>query len=146
MLVLVLLVTNLGTVALLLRARRPPARSDDVVEVFEAPRPPAVTERNRRLITIEVLNPLGLATSRAGRIAGLAGSLAPNLTRRIVYGQVFKTLRAELDRMAVRADVRLHTLRAASRAAGPQEVSSTREGTVVDAVVVDEVAPLDLDP
>jgi hypothetical protein len=143
-LVLVLLVTNLATLAVLvLRTWRPAHVPADVAEVFEAPRPPGVTSRERQLITIEVLDPLELASSRGGRIAGLAGSLAPNLTRRIVYQQVVKTLRSELDRMAVHADVRLHTLRAVPRSSTPV---TTPDPTVVDATVVDEVAPLDLDP
>lgn len=137
-LVLVLLVTNLATLALLVRARRPAPVPDDAVEVFEAPRPPGVSDKQRRLITIEVLNPLELASSRGGRIAGLAGSIAPGLTRRIVYDKVFSTLRTELDRMAVHADVRLHTLRAVPRANAPQ--------TTQDPTVVEEVEPLDLDP
>lgn len=143
MLVLVLLVTNLATLTVLvLRARRSTPVPAGVAEVFEAPRPPAVTGRERRLITIEVLNPLELASSRGGRIAGLAGSLAPNLTRRIVYQQVFKTLRSELDRMAVHADVRLQTLRSVPRSS---TAVTTPQSNVIDATVGDEVAPLDLE-
>jgi hypothetical protein len=141
-LVIVLLVTNLVTAAaLVLRVRSRPS-PDDAVEVFEAPRPPGVSDRGRRLITIEVLNPLELASNRAGRLAGLAGTLAPGLTRKLVYDQVHKTLRRELDRMAVHADVRLHTLRSVPRPKPP----ARPDDRVVDAVVVDEVAPLDLDP
>ena len=110
--------------------------------MFEAPRPPGVSERGRRLITIEILNPIELASARGGRIAGLAGSLVPGVTRRIVYDQTFKTLRRELDRMAVHADVRLHTLRSVPR---PRTRPAERT-PAVDAVVVDEVAPLDLGP
>lgn len=142
MLVLVLVVTNVVTLALLMRARRPAPVPDDAVEVFEAPRPSSVSDRQRRLITIEVLNPLELASSRGGRIAGLAGSIVPGLTRRIVYDKVFSTLREELERMAVHADVRLHTLRAVPRTSA---AASAQDSGVVDATVVDEVAPLDLD-
>lgn len=144
-LVIVLLVTNLATAALLVRRSRPAPSSDDTVELFEAPRPPGVTERGRRLITIEVLNPLELASTRAGRLAGLAGTLAPGLTRRLVYDQVHKTLRRELDRMAVHADVRMHLLRSVPRPQ-PAHPAARPDDRVVDAVVVDEVAPLDLDP
>jgi hypothetical protein len=141
-LVLVLLVTNLVTLAVLVaRRRRTTPPTDDAVEVFEAPRPPGVGERGRRLITIEILNPIELASARGGRFAGLAGSLVPGVTRRIVYDQTFKTLRRELDKMAVHADVRLHTLRSVPRPEPAQPSGSL----VVDAVVVDEVAPLDLD-
>jgi hypothetical protein len=145
-LVIVLLVTNLVTAAaLIVRHVRSRPSADDSVEVFEAPRPPGVGERGRRLITIEVLNPLELASTRAGRLAGLAGTLAPGLTRKLVYDQVYKTLQRELDRMAVHADVRLHTLRSVPL---PQRVRppARPDDRVVDAVVVDEVAPLDLDP
>lgn len=133
----ILLVTNTVTAAMLARRRRTLPGPDDGVEVFEAPRPPGIAERNRRLITIEILNPLELATSRAGRIAGLAGTLAPGLTRRLVYDQTYKTLQRELDKMAVHADVRLHTLRPIPRPA-------TADPSMIDAAVVDEVAPLDL--
>jgi hypothetical protein len=139
-LVLVLLVTNLATAVLLVRRRRPEPVPDEAAEVFEAPRPAGISGRDRRLITIEVLNPLELANHRAGRLGGIAGSLVPGLTRRLVHDQVFKTLRVELDRMSVHADVRLHTLRPVPRADRPRG-----ERSVVDAVVVDEVAPLDLD-
>ena len=150
-LVIVLLVTNVVTALVLYRRLRPGPPDGDAVEVFEAPRPPGVSERNRRLITIEVLNPLELATARGGRIAGLAGTLAPGLTRRLVYDRVFRTLRTELDGMAVHADVRLHTLRAIARPqqsapATPQHAARTDDERVVDAIVVDEVAPLDLGP
>lgn len=150
-LVIVLLVTNVVTALVLARRFRPGPPVGDALEVFEAPRPPGVSERNRRLITIEVLNPLELATARGGRIAGLAGTLAPGFTRRLVYDQVFKTLRTELDAMAVHADVRLHTLRAIARPqpsapVAPHRSTGTDEERVVDAVIVDEVAPLDLGP
>lgn len=143
-LVIVLVVTNLVTALVLVRRLRRVPASTAEAEVFEAPRPPGTNDRNRRLITVEVLNPLELATARAGRIAGLAGSLAPALTKRLVYDQVFKTLRTELDRMAVHADVRLHTLRPVPRTRPRQSAATRDDERVVDAVVVDEVAPLDL--
>jgi len=137
----VLIVTNLATAAALVLHKRGRAVSEDVDEVFPAPRPPGVSDRNRRLITVEILNPLELAASRGGRIAGLAGSLAPGLTRRVVYDQTLKTLRSELVRMAVHADVRLHTLRALPRHRPAPDPDGPQ---VLNAVVVDEVAPLDL--
>jgi hypothetical protein len=140
-LVIVLLVTNLAAAVALIRRSRTGAPPEGSVEVFEAPRPPGVSERGRRLITIEILNPIELASARGGRIAGLAGSLVPGVTRRIVYDQTFKTLRRELDRMAVHADVRLHTLRSVPR----PEPTRPSGSPAVDAVVVDEVAPIDLD-
>ena len=120
--------------------RREPADGADGVDVFEAPRPAGVTGRDRRLITIEILNPIELATARAGRVAGLAGSLAPGLTRKLVYDQTLRTLRRELDEQNVLADVRVHTLRRVRGQPGQPPAGSG----VIDAVVVDEVAPLDL--
>jgi hypothetical protein len=140
-LVIVLVLTNLATlVALYLQRRRSLDEAAEGSEVFEAPRPPGVNGRNRRLITVEILNPIELATTRGGRVAGLAGTLAPGLTRRIVYDQTLKTLRRELDGKAVHADVRLHTLRPAP----PQPSAPSADQSAIEAVVVDEVAPLDL--
>ena len=53
--------------------------------------------------------------------------------------------------MAVHADVRLHTLRAIARPqpsapVTPHHSTRTDDERVVDAVIVDEVAPLDLGP
>ncbi|WP_375497834.1 hypothetical protein [uncultured Jatrophihabitans sp.] len=73
------------------------------------PRPPAATGSVRRLISIEILNVRELAATR-GRLAGLAGSLAPALTRRIVYDQTLKILNQQLVEQQVRADVRLHVI------------------------------------
>ena len=142
--IVVLVATNVATGLALLRHRRAGSTVDDAVEVFEAPRPSAVTSRDRRLITVEILNPIELATNHGGRLGGLAGTLVPGFTRRMVYDRTLATLRTELDRMAVHADVRLHTLRAVARA---ERGGAAQRGTpVVDAVVVDEVAPLDLGP
>ena len=117
----VLLVTNatsLAALVLVLRRRdAPDAELDDGAEVFVAPRPAGVASRSRRLITIEVLNPIELVGSR-GRMASIAGSLAPGLARRLVYDQVLKTLRRELADKQVVADVRLHQLRPLARPTG----------------------------
>jgi hypothetical protein len=150
-LVIVLLVTNLVSLAVLAALWwRGRAEAADGSAVFAAPRPPGVTGRNRRLITIEILNPMELATTRGGRMAGLAGTFAPGLMRRIVYDQTLKTLRRELEDKAVHADVRLHSLRPAAPPAAPLRQSGSMSRSTVDdpstleAVVVDEVAPLDL--
>ena len=63
----------------------------------------------RRVITIEILNPIELAGTR-GRLVGIAGSLAPGLTRRIVYDQAVRDIKRQLARERVVADVRVHTL------------------------------------
>jgi hypothetical protein len=66
-------------------------------------------QRARRVITIEVLNPIELAAAR-GRLVGVAGSLAPGLVTRLVHDQTVRTLRRELTAQGVAADVRLHTV------------------------------------
>lgn len=113
--VIVLVATNLATLAVLVHRRlqlEPVADTDtDLHEAFAAQRPDGAA-RTRRLISVEILNPLELARAR-GRIAGLAGAIVPNLTTRIVYDQTLKILRAQLTEQDVAADVRLHTLRPA---------------------------------
>lgn len=116
-LVIVLVATNLialGALGYLLRRRlRPvdlPGLDDAAAAALDrAPRPTSIPAGTRRLITIEILNPIELAGTR-GRIAGIAGSMAPRLTRRIVYEQTYKQLKEQLADQQVVADVRLHTL------------------------------------
>jgi hypothetical protein len=122
-LVIVLVLTNLATLgaALYLRARpaEPAPGGGPAVEAALAATPAAVTvQGTRRMISIEILNPIELAGTR-GRVMGIAGSLAPGLTRRIVYDQIVKTLRAELAEKQVVADVQLHVLRPAATTASP---------------------------
>src|SRR4051794_2184605 len=80
-----------------------------VAASIEAMRPPTSTTSTRRIITIEILNPIELAGTR-GRLAGIAGSLAPGITRRVVYDQAIKNLRRQLAEERVVADVRVHTV------------------------------------
>lgn len=122
-LVLVLSVTTvLAVAALVLLVRRPPSwLLERALEVDPAaaaaldgtPRPPAAAGGTRRLISIEILNAIELAGTR-GRLASIAGAVAPGVTRRIVYDQTLKILRAQLIDQQVHADVRLHVLRPAS--------------------------------
>jgi hypothetical protein len=138
-LVVVLAATNLVTLGVLVgrtRTRRVPG---ETAEMFEAPRPAGVHAADRRLITVELLNPIELATARGGRMATLAGTVAPGLTRRVVYEQTLRILRKELRDKDVLADVRVHALRTVPK----QDVPQRRAG-IVDATVVDQVAPLDL--
>lgn len=136
-----LVLTNLGTLAalaLLWRRHHGPAPAEDV---FTAPRPRGGTTRDRRLITIEVLNPIELTASR-GRMASLAGSLVPGLARRVVYDQVLKTLRRELADKQVIADVQLHHLRPVSKpVVGPALAPPGFD----DVPEIDEVIAVDLD-
>jgi len=106
-LLIVLAVTNIATLAAFgwyaLRPREQP------VFDLEAFRGPAVsTSAQQWLITIEILNPLELARTR-GRMAGLAGSLAPSFVRRVVYDQAVRTVKRQLAGEGVIADVRLHS-------------------------------------
>jgi hypothetical protein len=122
-LVIVLAVTNLICLGVLLRERLysslPDEQDDPQVQSALAVMPPVVgaPSRDRRFISIEILNPIELAGTR-GRMLGIAGSIAPGLTRRIVYDQTVKILRGQLVKQHVVADVRLHTL----RPAGAQEL------------------------
>jgi hypothetical protein len=111
-LVIVLAVTNLATAgALVWLALRPSVEQppDPVLAAALAalPRPAASSSAARRLITIEILNPIELAGAR-GRWAGIAGSLAPGLVRRLVYEQALRTVKRQLAAEQVIADVRLH--------------------------------------
>jgi hypothetical protein len=114
-LVILLIVTNLGTLGMLLRGRRRSPAADQAAEpglraALDATAPAvAAATGTRRLISIEILNPVEVAGTR-GRVLGVAGSLAPGLTRRIVYDQVAKILRSQLGERQVVADVRVHTL------------------------------------
>ena len=143
-LVVVLVVTNLLTLGglLLWRKLRPVAHPEPdplVAAAVENMRPPTSTSSTRRIITIEILNPLELASTR-GRLAGIAGSLAPGITRRVVYDQALRNLRRQLVEEKVVADVRLHTV-------GPRrpdtESGRRSDAPVVDVVEVDRPAPVD---
>jgi hypothetical protein len=110
-LLVVLAVTNVVTVGLfawfLLRPIEHPRPDEPVARGIERQRPAASTSSVRRVITIEILNPIEVAGSR-GWWAGIAGSLAPGLTNRVVYDQAIKLVRGQLSDHAVVADVRLH--------------------------------------
>ena len=112
-LVVLLCCTNLITASALVRSHRSrsavPVREVSAV-LGDGPSPVGTGTRTRRVITVEILNPLELAANR-GRVAGIAGSLAPGLVRRMVHDQTLKRLQRELAAQRVAADVRLHTLR-----------------------------------
>ena len=117
-LVLLLVVTNLITAAVLVRLwrRQRPDVPEPAAELAELTanlaRQPTATTGTRRIISVEILNPIELAATR-GRVVGIAGSFAPGITRRVVYEQAVKTLRRQLIDQHVVADVRLHALRPA---------------------------------
>lgn len=129
--VIVLVLTNLATLAvvarLLLRTLDHPGPSGTVAAALDgSPAPPELsTTATRRVISIEILNPIALAGTR-GRLAGLAGLLAPGITTRVVHDQAIRTVRRVLLDEGVMAQVRLHTITA--RPSAP-------------AVVIDERGP-----
>jgi hypothetical protein len=152
-LVVVLIVTNLlALAALALVLSRPPARlvtrwkrsrtirSDPAAAAAldRTPAPPGPRGSTRRLISVEILNPVELAGTRS-RWAGIAGALLPGLTRRIVYDQTLRILKQQLAEQQVLADVRIHTLRP-TPAATPAR-SGTGEPT---ATFTDEIEQVDL--
>jgi hypothetical protein len=113
-LLIVLIVTNLATLAavgwLLLRPVPHPRPDEVLARSLARHRRPAVsTSSTRRVITIEILNAIELAGNR-GRLAGIAGSLAPGITHRVVYDQAIKLVRRQLAEEQVVADVRLHVV------------------------------------
>jgi hypothetical protein len=120
-LVAVLVVTNLVTLGalawFLLRPVEHPRPDEIVAHGVGVRRPAASTSSIRRVITIEILNPIELAGSR-GWWAGIAGSLAPGLTNRVVYDQAIKLVRTQLADHDVVADVRLHVFDPADAAGG----------------------------
>jgi hypothetical protein len=149
-LVIVLVVTNLaalgGLAWFLLRPADQPAPDRDAGASLSATsRPAASSSGTRRLITIEILNPIELAGTR-GRLAGIAGSLAPGITRRVVYDQAMKLVKRQLSNEKVVADVRLHVMRPAT--APPRPVppaitvnSAAEEPPQVDLVKHDDEPP-----
>lgn len=112
-LVLILVVTNLVALGIVgwLLLRPTVGRPDAVVTsaLDGSPRPSGALGV-RRVITIEILNPVELAGTR-GRLAGIAGSLVPGITKRVVYDQALRQIRRDMRAQNVIADVRLHTIR-----------------------------------
>lgn len=125
-LVIVLIVTNAASLAVLAAVVRrrhdaPDATDSRVAAAVSEALPPTgrVMGRGRRIITIEILNPIELAGHRS-RMFGIAGSFVPDFTRRLVYEQTAKVLRDKLVDHSVVADVRVHTV---DVAAGPDRES-----------------------
>lgn len=68
------------------------------------------TAGKRRVITIEILNPLELAATQS-RFGGVAGALAPRALRRIVYEQAYSNIKEQMVEEGVVAEVGLHAAR-----------------------------------
>ena len=118
----ILVVTNLVTLGVLawfvLRPVDHPRPDAVVARGVEIRRPANSTSSIRRVITIEILNPIELAGSR-GWWAGIAGSLAPGLTNRVVYDEAIKLVLTQFSYLDVVAYVRLHVFDPATLADGP---------------------------
>lgn len=147
-LVIVLVATNLGTAAaviVLLRRHAATADRDTVADpqiaqtIAASGNAASAGGRTRRVISVEILNPIELASVR-GRVFGIAGSFVPHLTRRIVYDQTVRQLREQLAAHRVVADVQVHVL-----APGRSEASTAAQPIRLD-VTMDAEAVLEPDP
>ncbi len=149
--VVVLIVTNLAALGalsyVLLRPVPPPRPDPRLGAALDGTLAASVTRTGtRRIISVEVLNVIELAGTR-GRLAGIAGSLVPGLTARIVYDQTIKTMRRQLAAERVVADVRMHTLnrvepepRARPGRSDPRVIEAQPDpGVVTDATTIDQV-------
>lgn len=104
--VLALLVTAAaaGCCVVLLRRVRTLEAS---LSALELPAPPPLPFRERPYITIEVLNPIELATAQS-RTGALVGSVRPQMVTKIVYDQVAKQVLQGLEEEGAVAEVRVH--------------------------------------
>ena len=69
----------------------------------------ALLKNNGALISIEILNPVELA-SQESPLAGPLGQVAPGLIRKLVYQRAAEMLRQQLGEHGVQAEVRIHGL------------------------------------
>lgn len=68
---------------------------------------PLPVQEQRAFITVEVLNPIELASTQS-RAAALLGSVRPQLVTKIVYDQVAKRMLEGLEEEGVVAEVQVH--------------------------------------
>ncbi|HSV40677.1 MAG TPA: hypothetical protein VLI04_18080 [Nocardioidaceae bacterium] len=64
----------------------------------------------RRLLAVEILNPIELATAKSSA-AKLLGAVRPALLTKVVYDQAAKQVVDQLESEGVLADVRVHAAR-----------------------------------
>lgn len=64
----------------------------------------------RRLLVVEILNPLDLALSR-NRAAGVLAAMAPDRLRKIVVEQAAREMAEQMVDEGVEAEVRVHVVR-----------------------------------
>lgn len=76
--------------------------------------PPAVSaslgSRPRRVLVLEILNPVELATAQV-KAAAVLGAVRPQLLTKIVYDQAAKQVVTQLEEQGVQADVTVHVVR-----------------------------------
>lgn len=65
---------------------------------------------SRRIIAVEILNPVEVATSQV-KVAGLLGAVRPSLLNKIVYDQATTQVIDQLADHGVLADVQVHVAR-----------------------------------
>lgn len=81
------------------------AELDTIADAPPAPPVPAIP--NRPIITVEILNPIELATSQV-RAAALVGSWKPDMITKIVYEEAVKQMCAQFAEEGVVAEVLIH--------------------------------------
>lgn len=91
--------------ALELRIADLAAELDTIVDA--PPAPPVPNVPSRPIITIEILNPLELASSQV-RAAALVGSWRPDMITKIVYDEAVKQIVAQFAEEGVVAEVVIH--------------------------------------
>lgn len=91
--------------ALQMRVSDLAAELDTIADAPPAPAIPVVPARP--IITIEILNPLELASSQV-RAAALVGSWRPDMITKIVYEEAVKQIAAQLAEEGVVAEVLIH--------------------------------------
>ncbi len=67
----------------------------------------SVVAGKKRLITVELLNPIDMAAAQ-NKYSGMAGAVAPELIRSIVYKKAAEALRDGLVEQGVEAEVIVH--------------------------------------
>lgn len=76
------------------------------VESMPVPLERSFAGGRKRVLVVDILNPLELATAQH-KLAGLAGSFVPDTVRSIVYDQAAKITRDKLAEHQVEADVQV---------------------------------------
>jgi hypothetical protein len=94
---------------------RAAALADEVEALEQAPPLPpdleaALDAGTRRVLVVEILNPLDVALSR-NKAAGVVAAMAPERVRRVVLEQAARELVTEMAAEGVEVEVRVHAAR-----------------------------------